>query len=52
VRDFPGGATPTDRHGHRPAQGDSTAGDGTAALRRDYVEQGLYQGQSLLVMDL
>ena len=33
-------------------QGDNLAADGTAAIRRDYVEQGLYQGQSLLVMDL
>ena len=33
-------------------KGDNLGDDGTAALRREHVEQGLYQGQSLLVMDL
>jgi Fe-S-cluster-containing hydrogenase component 2/CRP-like cAMP-binding protein len=52
VRDFPMVRRRLIELSLQRLKGDGSAGDGTSALRRDYVEQGLYQGQSLLVMDL
>lgn len=52
VRDFPAVRRRLIEMAVGRLKGDTSAGDGTAALRREYVEQGLYQGQSLLVLDL
>jgi Fe-S-cluster-containing hydrogenase component 2/CRP-like cAMP-binding protein len=52
VRDFPAVRRRLIDLSIRRLRGDTTPGDGSAAIRRDFIEQGLYQGQSLLVMDL
>src|SRR5262249_44902482 len=50
VRDFPTVRRGLIKLSLERLRADTGSGDGTSALRRDYVEQGLYQGQSLLVM--
>ena len=52
VRDFPVVRRRLIEFALKRLKSDTSAGDGSAAIRRDYVQQGLYQGQSLLVMDL
>jgi Fe-S-cluster-containing hydrogenase component 2 len=52
VRDFPAVRRRLIDMAIARLKGENLGADGTAGLRREYVEQGLYQGQSLLIMDL